>query len=206
MKKAKGQQAKASGKAQWFFLAPFSLVLLTSTAHALPGERTETVAAWIRAHPTLQPANRDGLSVRKSNTAAQRFTFQATVLPPGRVTSPVDRGTIRSERLSFYDRVNGVTSERLQESLRTIYGLELYQDYEQARIMYAYPTPESLDLARRQNRPLLAAQQGELRLGERYAYWREVTQAEAGKAFSGQLTIFLIEDLDKLEAELRDRP
>jgi hypothetical protein len=51
----------------------------------------------------------------------------------------------------------------------------------------------------------LAAQQGKLLLGERYAYWVEVTQTDKGKAFNGHLTIFLKEDLNKLQTELRDR-
>jgi hypothetical protein len=101
--------------------------------------------------------------------------------------------------------INGVTPDRLKESLRVIYGPAIYQDYERASIVYDYPVPETIDLARRQNRPLLANQQGRLLLGERYAYWMEVTQTESGKAFNGQLTVFLKEDVDKLETELRDR-
>jgi hypothetical protein len=71
--------------------------------------------------------------------------------------------------------------------------------------VYSYPAPETIDLSRRQNLTLLAAQQGELRLGERYAYWMDVTKTKNGKAFNGQLTIFLKEDLDKLATELRNR-
>ena len=187
------------------FLLPFSFLVLGSSANALPGETTDTVAAWINAHPTLRPGIGDGLLVQKTSTPAQRFTFQATVLPPGRVSLPRDRGTIRTERLTFYDMVNGVTPERLEESLRTIYGSVIYQDFDRASIVYYYPTPDIAELARRQNRPLLAARQGELRLGERFAYWWEITEAEEGKAFNGQLTVFLKEDFDKLETELRDR-
>ncbi|HBB34406.1 MAG TPA: hypothetical protein DDZ80_10875 [Cyanobacteria bacterium UBA8803] len=181
------------------------LVLGGNKADALPGQTVETVAAWINAHPTLRPGIGDGLLVTKSNTAAQRFTFQATVLPPGQIGFPKDRNIIRSERISFYDMINGVTQERLAESVRTIYGPAIYQDYQRASSVYAYPTPETVDLARRQNRPMLAAQQGELLLGERFAYWQEVTQTDTGKAYNGQLIIFLREDLDKLETELRDR-
>jgi len=174
-------------------------------ADALPGESTQTVAAWINAHPTLRPGMREGRLVSKSNTAAQRFTFQATVLPPGRVNFPTDRGTIRSERIYFYDMINGVTPDRLKESLRVIYGPIIYQDYEQARVVYDYSLPQAVNLARRQNLNLLTAQQGKLFLGERYAYWMEVTQTDKGKAFNGHLTIFLKEDLNKLQTELRDR-
>lgn len=187
------------------FLVPFSLSLFPATANALPGQRTDVVAAWINANPTLRPGIGDGLRVSKSNTAAQRFTFQASVLPPGRLTTPKDRGTIRTERMTFYDMTNGVTLERLKESLRVIYGLTVYEDFDRAQLVYDYPVPETIDLARRQNRRLLEQQQGQLRVGDRFAYWLEITQTESGKALNGQITVFLKQDLDKLEAELRDR-
>ena len=191
--------------AKYFLLFPLYFFLFTNPAKALPGEKTETVAAWINAHPTLRPGIIDGLRVRKSETAAQQFTFKASILPPGELTLVKDKGTIRHERLAFYDQINGVTFDRLQESLRVIYGLAVYQDYQRARLVYDYPAPETIDLARRQDRPLLAAQEGQLLLGERYAYWLEVTNTESGKAFYGHLTIFQKEYLDKLETQLRDR-
>jgi hypothetical protein len=187
------------------FLVPFSLSLFPAIANALPGQRTDVVAAWINANPTLRPGIGDGLRVSKSNTAAQRFTFQASVLPPGRITTPKDRGTIRTERMTFYDMTNGVTLERLKESLRVIYGLTVYEDFDRAQLVYDYPVPATIDLSRRQNRRLLEQQQGELRVGDRFAYWLEITQTESGKAFNGQITVFLKQDLEKLEAELRDR-
>ncbi|MBD1834622.1 hypothetical protein H6F61_18435 [Cyanobacteria bacterium FACHB-472] len=181
------------------------LALGASRADALPGQRTEEVTAWINSNPTLRPAVGDGLIVQKSNTPAQRFTFQATVFPPGRITSIRERGTIRSERFNFYDQINGVTPERLKESLRVIYGPDIYQDYDRSRLVYEYPTPLSVDLSRRQALPLVRAQQGQLRLGERFAYWMEIVKTKEGKAYNGQMTVFLREDLDKMETELRDR-
>ncbi len=194
-------------KRSWWSVLSLGILLTLggNRADALPGQSTDRVVAWINAHPTLRPGVGDGLLVNKSNTPAQRFTFQATVLPPGRVTAPRDRGTIRTERISFYDMINGVTPDRLKESLRVIYGPVIYQDYQRARLVYDYPPPETVDLARRQSRSLLAAQQGQLLLGDRYAYWMEITRTDSGKAFNGQLTVFLREDLDKLETELRDR-
>ncbi|NET57215.1 MAG: hypothetical protein F6K47_13935 [Symploca sp. SIO2E6] len=192
-------------QAKYFLLFPLYFLLSTSTAKALPGDNTETVAAWINAHPTLRPDVIDGLRVYKSNTAAQQFTFKASVLPPGELTLVKDKVTIRHERIAFYDQINGVTPNRLQESLRVIYGPAIYQDYQRARLVYDYPTPETIDLARRQDRPLLEAQEGKLLLGDRYAYWMEVTNTESGKAFYGHLTIFQKEYLDKLETQLRDR-
>lgn len=194
------------GFIQWSALSLGVLLGLTvGRADALPGQRTEEVTAWINANPTLRPAVGDSLSVSRYNTAAQRFTFRASVSPPGRITLTRNPGTVRTESYYLYDMINGVTSDRLQESLRVLYGVDLYQDYERAQIVYKYPTPETIDQSRRQKLPLLAAQQGELRLGERFAYWMEVTQTPQGKAFNGQMTIFLREDLDKLETELRNR-
>lgn len=204
----KHERSRVKGKFLFlvpFYIFPFTFSLLPSTANALPGQSTEAVAAWINANPTLRPGIGDGLRVTKSNTAAQRFTFQASVLPPGRLTPPKDRSTIRSEHMTFYDMTNGVTLERLRESLRVIYGPTVYEDYDRAKLVYDYPVPETIDLARRQNRVLLEQQQGELRLGERFAYWLEITNTERGKAFNGQITVFLKQDLDKLETELRDR-
>ena len=195
------------GKLSIISLLSLSIILTLpgNRAEALPGQLTETVGAWINANPTLRPSLGDGLTVRKNNTAAQTFTFQASIIPPGKLTTPGRRDIIRTERFSFFDMINGVTPERLKESLRVIYGLGIYQDYDRAKIVYDYPSPETASLARRQNLPILEARQGELRVGERYAYWIEVTQTDQGKAFNGQMTILLIEDLDKLETELRDR-
>lgn len=188
-----------------FYLLPFTFYLLPSTASALPGQSVNEVSAWIKANPTLQPGIGNSLRVTKNSTPAQRFTFQASVLPPGRVAPSKNRGRISSERMSFYDAINGVTIERLRESLRVIYGPTIYKDYDRAQIVYDYPVAGTLDLARRQNRKLLTQQQGELRLGERFGYWLEITKTDSDKAFSGQIIVFLKDDLEKLEAELRDR-
>lgn len=195
-----------------FLILPFSLIpwlsgeiLLNSLAKALPGESTEEVTTWIQAHSTLRPRSGERLFVSKSDTAAQRFTFQASVLPPGKVTFTKDRSTIRTERMSMYDGVNGVTLQRLQESLRVIYSLDVYQDYNRAQVVYQYPNQSAINQARLAKTPIREALKGELRLGDRYAYWVEIAQPRQGKALSGQMTVFLKSDLDKLEAELRTR-
>lgn len=199
------KEQTAKSKIKYLFLLPFNFLLFTYSANALPGQSTDEVVAWINANPTLRPGIGDGLQVRKNDTARVRFNFDATILPPGQLTLPRDNNTIRTETFSFFDTINGVTPGRLKEALRIIYGLDIYQDYDRAKLVYVYPTPQTIDLARRENRILLEAQQGELRLGDRYAYWMEVTQAQKGKAFNGQMTIFLREDLDKLETQLRGR-
>ena len=87
-----------------FFILPFSLIpfIFNSQASALPGQTTEEVNTWIQAHPTLTPRRGENLFVQKSDTAAQRFTFQASVLPPGRVQFSQDRSKIRNERIAMY--------------------------------------------------------------------------------------------------------
>jgi hypothetical protein len=180
------------------------LALGIRPAAALPGDRTEAVLAWINANPTLQPGAGANLIVRREDTPAQRFRFQASALPPGRISLPTSPGRIRSEQFSIVDLINGVPPERLEESLRAIYGLDIYQDYEQAALVYLYPDRDTLELGRRQNLPALGAQHGQLREGKRFAYWLEVTYSPEGMPLNGQVTIFLKEDLEKVAAELRD--
>ncbi|MEA5507524.1 hypothetical protein VB735_31415 [Halotia wernerae UHCC 0503] len=195
-----------------FLILPFSLVpwlcvgmLFDSQADALPGQSTEEVTTWMKAHPTLRPRSGEQLYVQKSDTAAQRFTFQASVLPPGKVVFTKDRSRIRSERLAMYDAINGMSFQRLQSSLRVIYGLNIYQDFNRAQVMYEYPNQSAVNSARHAKTPIREALRGELRVGDRYAYWMEIAQPKTGKAFTGQITVLLKTDLDKLEAELRTR-
>ncbi|MBE9053742.1 hypothetical protein IQ243_25740 [Nostocales cyanobacterium LEGE 11386] len=190
-----------------FFLIPWLCVgiLFDSKADALPGQSTEEVTTWMKAHPTLRPRAGEKLYVQKSDTAAQRFTFQASVLAPGKVTFTKDRSQIRSERLTMYDAINGMSFQRLQESLRVIYGLDIYQDFNRAQVVYEYPNQSAINSARMSRTPIREALQGELRVGDRYAYWLEIAQPQGGKAFTGQMTILLKGDLDKLESELRTR-
>ncbi|HEY9858089.1 MAG TPA: hypothetical protein V6D16_01185 [Candidatus Obscuribacterales bacterium] len=185
----------------------FGLMLMLGggRANALPGQTAEEVGAWIQAHPTLRPVSGERLLVRKSDSAAQRFTFQASVLAPGRVIPARDSSTIRSERLSIFDMINGVTRDRLEESLRVIYGLGVYQDYERANLVYRYPGEATAFQARRRVTPLMAALQGELRMGDRYAYWTEIAENRNGNAYAGHVVVFLKSDLNKLETELRNR-
>ncbi|MBZ8179656.1 hypothetical protein [Oscillatoria salina] len=194
---------------KWLFgrylLVSILITLTGSRANALPGQSTERVAAWIEGHPTLRPGLGAGLIVKKIDTPARRFTFEAREIPPGRIGFNANPGIIRSESISFYDAVSGVSFTRLAEALRTIYGLDIYQDFDRATVIYTYPTRETTELARRQNRPLLAAQKGELRLGSRYAYWVEIAETETGIAYNGEITVFLKEDLNKIETELRAR-
>ncbi len=183
-----------------------SLLLLNMPAtHALPGQPTEEVAAWIQANSTLRPISGESLLVRKSDTPAHRFEFEASVMPPGRLTSIKGGGLIRSERLSIFDMINGVTPNRLQESLRVIYGLDVYQDFQRADVIYQYPAPQTIERARRERRPLRELIRGELRRGDRFAYWMEIAPKRNNKSVTGRMVVFLKSDLDKIETELRGR-
>jgi hypothetical protein len=192
-------------KSLHFLLLPFAFLLIPASVYALPGQPTEDVGAWINAHPTLRPRSGERFFVQKSDTAAQRFSFQASVLPPGKVGFTKERSNIRTERISMYDAINGMSFQRLVESLRVIYGLDIYQDFNRARVIYEYPNQSAINSARLARTPIREALRGELRLGDRYAYWLEVAQPKNGKAFTGQMTVLLKSDLDKLETELRNR-
>ncbi|MBD2577007.1 hypothetical protein [Oscillatoria sp. FACHB-1406] len=187
------------------FSIAVSAALTVNPAFALPGERTEAVLTWMNANPTLQPTTGNSLTVRREDTPSRRFRFQASALPPGRISVPTTPGRIRSEKFEIVDIVNGVPMQRLEESLRAIYGLDIYNDYALASLLYSYPHADTLEQGRRQNLPSLGAQRGELREGKRFAYWVEVTYAEDGKPLNGQVTLLLKDDLEKLASELRDR-
>ena len=189
-----------------FLILPLAFLISNhATARALPGQSTEEVETWIKAHPTLSPRSGERFLVTKTDTAAQRFSFQAIVSAPGKLTFSNNRSQIRTERISMYDAINGMSSDKLKESLRIIYGLDIYQDFKGAQVIYEYPNQSAINEARFAKNPVREGLTGELRVGSRYAYWVEIAQAKNGKAFTGQMTVFLKSDLDKLEEELRNR-
>ena len=177
------------------------------TANALPGKTSEEVADWIRTNPALRPSSSERLLVKKSDTPARRFQFQASILPPGRaIFKPGNVNLIRSEQILFFDIINGVTRDRLEESLRSIYGPSIMRDFAAAKTVYAYPTQEMIARASRTSGSVLSiALQGEIREGQQFAYWLETVENASGKANSGQITVFELESIPKLEAELRQR-
>lgn len=113
-----------------------------SAAIALPGQSVSQVQEWIRTHPLLLPADSETLRVQKNETAARWFTFEASVLPPGRAQLTGMEQVIRSEELAFFDVVTGISRDRLIEIFQAIYDDELFQDFERSRLFYTYPTPE----------------------------------------------------------------
>ncbi len=181
------------------------LVTVAGRVQALPGQTPDEAVVWIRANPTLRPTRGERLLVRKSDTPAQRFTFQASPLQVGRASAGATGGIIRAEEISFFDMLNGVNRGRLLEALRVIYGPDIYQDYVQGKTLYTYPTQTALNQSTNRDTPLLAALQGEVREGDRYAYWLEIAHQTNGFAYTGKITVFLKDDLSKLEAELHSR-
>ncbi|HTL89697.1 MAG TPA: hypothetical protein VL134_09865 [Leptolyngbya sp.] len=182
------------------------LMLMATPAQAIPGQTTDEAAVWMQSNSTIRPSANEKFLVRRVNTAAQQLTFNASVLPPGRLIRLAPGGRIiRSETLSLFDMRNGVTLNRLGEAVRSIYGVDMAQDFERATIVKTYPTEAKIQAAVTEQNAQIAAQQGELRQGERFAYWLEVAQTENGRAYSGQLTVFLLDDLDKLRSELVNR-
>jgi hypothetical protein len=190
---------------QYASLSVLFAVLGSSPVLAIPEQTVEEAAAWIQAHPTLQPESGETLMVRKSDTPARRFTFEALTTPPGRAATNLSGGTILSERISLFDSINGVDRARLEESLRVIYGDEIYQDYQQASITYQYPTEQMISEAENQVTPLQESLAGEIRQGDRFAYWLETVQTRNSDGYAGQISIFLIEDINKLQVELQNR-
>lgn len=198
---------------QWLgFSLGFLAMFASDRAFALPGQTVSEAITWIKINPTLEPTNGETLMVRRSDTSAHRFTFEAQTTPPGWATTAPSQGTIRNEKITLFDSVNGVSRSRLEESFRIIYGSDLYQDYEQANVIYQYPMPNSVPNSQAenqnaplQNAPLRALVRGEIRQGKQFAYWVETAQTSSGTAYSGQFSIFLIEDIGKLEGELQRR-
>ncbi|MFM7601890.1 MAG: hypothetical protein ACKO7R_11955 [Pseudanabaena sp.] len=176
-------------------------------AIALPGQTPDQVIDWIRTNPVLRPSAGERLLVRKSDTPSRRFQFQASVVPPGNASiQKSDANLIRSEQIRFFDIINGVTGSRLEETLRSIYGPEIMRDYATAKRVYAYPTAAMVQRSQAKNAsPILRALQGELRQGKKYGYWIELLQNDRGSANSGQITIFELDNLPKLEEELSAR-
>jgi hypothetical protein len=177
----------------------------SSSAEALPGQPVAEVAAWMQSQPTLQPEPGETLLVRRTDSPSRRFTFQAAITAPGRAIAGDRKDIIRSETITLFDTVYGVSQARLEEALGIIYGDGLAQDYITAAPVLTYPTAETLSRAETANLPLLRLTEGELRQGNRFAYWVETVQTPDGKAQNGRITVLLLEDLPKLTAELERR-
>jgi hypothetical protein len=177
----------------------------TQPVHALPGDTVADVTAWMKSNPTIRPSATERLIVSKRDSAAQRFTFEASQFAPGALDASTRESRIRHESFKLFDMQNGVTQARLIESLRAIYGLEVSQDFDRAQTIYTYPTAATVRTGQGQNRLVLSGLQGQLRQGARFAYWVEVGVNPEGKAYAGHIMVFQDRDLDRLEAQIRNR-
>jgi hypothetical protein len=180
-------------------IALAALALTSQPGWSLPGQSVTLAESWIRNHPTLRPAANERLSINRLVAPAQRFTFQASVFPVSGVSPGIDRRQIRTERFTITDHANPITPDRLDESLRAIYGQEIFNDYRQATVRLRYPARGARQITG--DNPNLVLR-GEVRQGERFAYWQEIAYDRAGVAYLGRMAVFLIADLPALEAQL----
>lgn len=200
--KGHNAQVKLVIKGRSLGLALAVFCLWPVPALAIPGQSIRFAETWIRANPTLQPGPGERFLIQRRSTPAQRFTFEASVFPVTGITENTDATQIRTERFLLVDSINGMTPERLDESLRAIYGVEVFNDYRQAVPVLAYPLP---GVAAGSPNPAVIFQ-GELREGEQFAYWQELVYDQTGTATSGRMVVFLKEDLPRLTEQLtRDR-
>ncbi|PSR19600.1 hypothetical protein C8255_01655 [filamentous cyanobacterium CCP3] len=176
-----------------------ALAFTAQPGWALPGQTVNLTETWIRNNPTLEPGPNERLTVNRLVSPGQRFTFQASVFPVVGVVPISDRRQIRTERFSLVDYANPIDSDRLNESLRAIYGQEIFNDYRQGTVLMRYPErgrrPAPTD------NPNLFLR-GEVREGERFAYWQEIAYDRSGTAYLGRMVVFLKDDLPALQAQL----
>ena len=181
-----------------------------TASDAIPGQSVEDVQTWMKAHPTLRATASERLLVNRFDTPARRYTFQATIFPvggyanasdePAILNPEIDRSIIRTEKFTLVDMVDGVSVERLEESLRLIYGPDIYADYRRAVPVYSYPDSSPTQVLR----PGRDVARGELREGEQLAYWIELTPNPDGTVHLGSISVFLREDLSGLQTFLSD--
>ena len=184
--------------------ASFPCWLSATPSYGLPGHSVNEVKTWMQGHPTLRADSREGLRVHRADIPSRRFTFQASVFPVGGFqrseeddlwTSSSrrrDLTTVRREEFILVNYDEQVTLANLEESLRTLYGPDIYADYRRAQMVYGY----GADAA---STPI----QGEVRLGQVYAYWVELTSDANGLTTVGKLNVLLPEDVDRLQNHLQ---
>lgn len=175
---------------------------LQLAAWGIPGQSPDQVAAWVRDNPVLRPRPGETLNINRVEPDGSRFTFLASVAPPGRIINPLDRETIRSERMTFF-RPQGLTAEDLFQAIRDVYGPEIAADLDQAVEVIRYPSPEAL--ASSPGYTLALAIQGVVLRGNQFVYWLELTQNPDGRVQQGQVWVFQEEWLPKVEGELAER-
>ena len=178
-----------------------------NAAIALPGQTIDEAKAWMQAHPTLRAHPSERLSIRRSNTPSNRYTFHASPFGPagGSGESLLVRRhsgevmMVHSEKFTLIDVVRGVTVPQLEDSLRTIYGAEVYADYRRAQSVMVYSP------GRAEDRGTERAMRSHLLEGDLYAYLIEVLPNTDGVVHTGAVTVMLREDVPAIREGLRSR-
>ncbi|MBE9062446.1 hypothetical protein [cf. Phormidesmis sp. LEGE 11477] len=181
--------------------------VFAGSAKALPGQTIDEAAAWMEAHPTLRALRSEGLSIRRESTPARRYTFHGSVFPPGGGSGEsllVRRHSgepvvIHSEKLTLVDIVSGVSIPRLEDSLRSIYGAEIFADYRRAESLLVFSTD------RPEDRGTDGLMRSHLLEGDLYGYLLELMPNEDGELQTGAVTVMLKENAAALAENLRDR-
>ena len=180
---------------------------LTEEAAALPGQSIQEAEAWMQAHPTLRADPRERLSIRRNDTPARRYTFHASIYGPGGGTGESllvrSRGAelvmVRSEKFTLVDLIREVTIERLEDSLRNLYGAEVFADYRRAASVLVYSP------SRVEDRGTEKAIRAQVLEGDLYAYVLEIIPDSDGSVHTGTVSVMLKEDVPALKTALRER-
>lgn len=195
----RGLRRVVSATAGWLILG-----LGLAPAYGIPGQTTDVAAAWVRDNPVLNPGPGETLLLQRVEPDGSRFTFQAEVAPPGRLTTPPDREIIRSERMTFF-APEGISPDQLEQSIRDIYGPEIAADLEGAEEVLRYPSPEILAAPITDETFLQRAIQGVIKQGGQFVYWLELTQNRDGTVQQGQAVVFEPEWVPKVQREIEER-
>lgn len=176
--------------------------LFVSPSYGLPGQSVDDAKTWMQGHPTLRADSREGLRIHRADVPSRRFTFQSSIFPIGGLQRSGGNGVwpsqrprldvIRREEFILVDYDEPVALERLEASLRAIYGADVYADYRRAELLYDYGSVSNTS-------------QGELRVGNLYAYWLEITADASGTATIGKFNVVLPEDVDRLKLYLQQQ-
>ena len=181
--------------------------VFASSARALPGQTIDEAAAWMQAHPTLRALPSEGLSIRRESTPARRYTFHGSVFAPGGSSGDSllvrrhsgEEVMIHTEKLTLVDIISGVSIPKLEDSLRSIYGAEIFADYRRAESLLVFSMGHPAD------RGTLRATRSQLLAGDLYAYLVELIPTEDGELQTGAVTVMLKENAPALAENLRDR-
>ena len=179
----------------------------TTPAAALPGQSVQEAEAWMQAHPTLRANPSERLSIRRNDTPARRYTFHGSIYGPGggggeSLLVRQQRGeliVVRSEKFTLVDTISGVSIERLEDSLRNLYGAEVFADYRRARSKLVYSP------GRMEDRGTERAIRAHVLEGDLYAYQFEIVPNPDGTVHTGTVSVMLKEDLPNLVAAVRSR-